>query len=169
MVQRLPEGLSQRHPQPGGVPAALHQGGHRWTPGPQLQREQEGGTGARAGGAAGSEADVRPTPSPCLSSSPTATPPSSRSTLSAPSTRTATAPSTSGSSSARCRSPPAAASSRSSTGPLKCTTWTATGASRALRCWRSSRCGGRGIRASVGLLHPALPTQDPVSHCRPLG
>ena len=26
MVQGLPEGLPQRHPQPGGVPAALHQG-----------------------------------------------------------------------------------------------------------------------------------------------
>lgn len=83
-----------------------------------------------------------PMPLPRLSSFPTATPPSLRSTLSAPSTRTATAPSTSGSSSVPFRSPPAAASSRNSTGPLRCTTWTVTGASRAWRCWRSSRYAG---------------------------
>lgn len=33
MVQGLPEGLPQRHPQPGGVPAAIHQGGQAWARG----------------------------------------------------------------------------------------------------------------------------------------
>lgn len=33
MVQGLPEGLPQRHPQPGGIPTALHQGGRAGRPG----------------------------------------------------------------------------------------------------------------------------------------
>ncbi len=73
------------------------------------------------------------------SSSLTATHPSSPSTPSGPSTRTATAPSTSESSSVRCPSHHEAASSRNSTGPSICTTWTGTARSHGWRCWRSSR------------------------------
>lgn len=113
-----------------------------------IKVQRPGRAGRRAGGArhprgqAGrARLSLRPNhPRPRLSSFPMATPPSLRSTLSAPSTKTATAPSISGSLSALFRSPPAAASSRNSTGPLRCTTWTATGASHAWRCWRSLRC-----------------------------
>lgn len=50
MVQGLPEGLPQRHPQPGGVPAALHQGRRS----PALRGRAGRGGGARhSGGRAG--------------------------------------------------------------------------------------------------------------------
>lgn len=138
--------------------AGLRGGARRWGRG-----GGQGGARRPEGGQAC--ATLQPNPlRPLLSSSPTAMPPSLLSTLSAPSTRTATAPSTFGSSSAPFLSLPAAASSRNSTGPLRCTIWTATGASRAWRCWRSSRCAGAAGRQGVCWVAPCLRCQALLGH-----
>lgn len=55
MVQGLPEGLPQRHPQPGGVPAALHQGG-------RARARAGGGARRPGGGPEGRRAAAEPRP-----------------------------------------------------------------------------------------------------------